>query len=121
MDDEAYKENNMVLTPMTSGRSMKNISLQNVWNILSPPTTNWFQEELEVVPLRLQNLNMEKEKTNKLFEEPDLFINEKEVELQLKADVQEKIQLELKKVHKLKGFNPDHGNYFQVLFSPNLF
>lgn len=49
---------------------------------------------------------MEKEKTDKLLEEHNALLREEEAELQLKAKAQEKIQLELKKLQKLKEFNP---------------
>jgi len=49
---------------------------------------------------------MEKEKTDKLLEERDALLREEEAELQLKAKAQAKLQLEIKKLQKLKEFNP---------------
>lgn len=106
MEDEAQKENRVASTPRPVGRSRKKSALQNVSNLLPPPVTNSLQEELEAVRLRLQKMNMEKEKTEKLLEERDAMLREKEAELQLKAKAQDKLQLELKKLQKLKGFNP---------------
>lgn len=107
MEDEAQKENRaLASTPKPVGRSRKKSALQNVSNLIPPLVTNSLQEELEAVRIRLQKLNMEKEKTDKLLEERDALLREKEAELQLKAKAQEKLQLELKKLQKLKGFNP---------------
>nr|ADE77169.1 unknown [Picea sitchensis] len=106
MEEEAQKENRVASTPKPVGRSRKKSALQNVSNLLPPPVTNSLEEELEAVRVRLQKLNMEKEKTDKLLEERDALLKEKEAELQLKAKAQEKLQLELKKLQKLKGFNP---------------
>lgn len=64
MEDEAQKENRVVSTPKPVGRSRKKSALQNVSNLIPPPVTNSLQEELEAVRIRLQKLNMEKEKTD---------------------------------------------------------
>jgi hypothetical protein len=106
MEEEAQKENRVASTPKPVGRSRKKSALQNVSNLLPPPVSNSLQEELEAMRVRLQKLNMEKEKTDKLLEEHNALFKEKEVELQLKSKAQEELQLELRKLQKLKGFNP---------------
>ncbi|KAK1286234.1 High mobility group B protein 6 [Acorus calamus] len=58
-----------------------------------------FEEELQEMQQRLEQLRLEKEKTEDLLKEKDEM-------LKVKGEEQERLQAELKKLHKIKEFKP---------------
>ncbi|XP_057872768.2 high mobility group B protein 6 [Cryptomeria japonica] len=62
------------------------------------------KKELQPVRLRLQKLNIDKERTDKLLDERDALLKQKEAELEIKAKAQERLQLQLIQFQKLKEF-----------------
>ena len=65
-----------------------------------------FEKELEEMQERLQQLRIEKEKTEELLKEKDEM-------LRIKDEEQEKLQVELKKLQKLKEFKPTVVSFVQ--------
>ncbi|CAN0862816.1 High mobility group B protein 13 [Linum grandiflorum] len=72
-----------------------------------------FDKELEEMQEMLQQLKLEKEKTEEMLKEKDEILKAREEELESKGKQQEKMQAELKKLHKLKEFRPNLN--FQIL------
>ncbi|XWS61650.1 hypothetical protein CRYUN_Cryun07bG0144600 [Craigia yunnanensis] len=54
----------------------------------------------------LQKLRIEKEKNEELLKEKDGMLKMKEEELETQGKKQEKLQMELKKLQKMKEFKP---------------
>ncbi|KAH9320985.1 hypothetical protein KI387_015624 [Taxus chinensis] len=102
-EETADKENRGMPTPNQRGR--KKESLKDVSNLQPAPSSS-LEEELLAVRMRLQKLNIEKEKTDKLFEKRDAMLKQMEAELAIKAKAQENLQLQLKKFQKLKDIKP---------------
>ncbi|TKY60706.1 High mobility group B protein 13 [Spatholobus suberectus] len=65
-----------------------------------------FEKELLEMQEMLQQLRLEKEKTEELLKAKDEALKQKEEELENRGREQEKLQTELKKLHKLKEFKP---------------
>ncbi|XP_065858647.1 high mobility group B protein 13-like [Euphorbia lathyris] len=66
-----------------------------------------FEKEMEEMQEMLQRLKLEKEKTEELLKEKDEILKAKEEELGNRGKEQEKLQMELKKLQKLKEFKPN--------------
>ncbi|KAH9309548.1 hypothetical protein KI387_037459 [Taxus chinensis] len=103
VEGEAEKENIGVSVQENRG-GKKKATLKNVSNILAASVS--MEEELHAMTMKLQKLNLEKERMGKLLEERDAQLKEKEAELELKDKAQEKLNENLKRLRKLKEFKP---------------
>ncbi|KAJ8768561.1 hypothetical protein K2173_022671 [Erythroxylum novogranatense] len=65
-----------------------------------------YERDLQDMQEMLQKLRLEKEKTEEMLKERDEMLRIKEEELHNKGKEQEKLQIELKKLQKLKEFKP---------------
>ncbi|KAF8413297.1 hypothetical protein HHK36_001275 [Tetracentron sinense] len=65
-----------------------------------------FEKELQEMQGKLEQLCLEKEKTEDLLKAREEMLKHKEEELETRGREQEKLQLELKKLQKLKEFKP---------------
>ncbi|KAI3974877.1 hypothetical protein MKX01_004988 [Papaver californicum] len=65
-----------------------------------------FEKELEVLKGKFEQMKLEKEKTEEILKDRDEMLRLKEEELEIKGKEQQKLQVELKKLQKLKEFNP---------------
>ncbi|KAK7318124.1 hypothetical protein RJT34_02822 [Clitoria ternatea] len=65
-----------------------------------------FEKDLLEMQEKLQQLRLEKEKTEELLKAKDEALKQKEEELENRGKEQEKLQIELKKLQKLKEFKP---------------
>lgn len=65
-----------------------------------------FEKELLEMQEMLQQMRLEKEKTEELLKERDEALKQKDEELENRGREQEKLQVELKKLQKLKEFKP---------------
>ncbi|XP_043715182.1 high mobility group B protein 13-like isoform X2 [Telopea speciosissima] len=65
-----------------------------------------FEKELQEIQGKLEQMRLEKEKTEELLKVRDEMLKQKEEELENRGREQEKLQLELKKMQKLKEFKP---------------
>ncbi|KAM1025138.1 hypothetical protein ACFX2C_038342 [Malus domestica] len=65
-----------------------------------------FEKELEEMQEKLQAMKLEKEKTEELLKEKDEILKTKEEDLAMKGREQDKLQMELKKLQKIKEFKP---------------
>ncbi|XP_042479548.1 high mobility group B protein 13-like isoform X2 [Macadamia integrifolia] len=65
-----------------------------------------FEKELQEIQEKLEQMRLEKEKTEELLKVRDEMLKQKEEELETRGKQQEKMQLELKKLQKLKEFKP---------------
>ncbi|ONK81200.1 uncharacterized protein A4U43_C01F26390 [Asparagus officinalis] len=94
----SFKENGeglaLVLSPQKSSKNAKSVTERSL------------AEELKNVQRRLEQLKIEKEKTEELLKQRDEMIKSKEEELESRAKEQEKLQKELKKLQKMKEFKP---------------
>lgn len=75
-----------------------------------------FEKDLLEMQEKMQQLRLEKEKTEELLKEKDEMLKQKEQELDERGRQQEKLQIELKKLHKLKEFKPTMVTIFPFLF-----
>ncbi|KAK4262868.1 hypothetical protein QN277_028368 [Acacia crassicarpa] len=66
-----------------------------------------FDKDLQEMQQMLQKLRLEKEKTEELLKVKDEMLKQKEEELDERGRKQEKLQMELKKVLKIKEFKPN--------------
>lgn len=96
--------------------------------LLSSPKRNdpkqAFAEELQELQGKIQQMQLEKEKTEELLNKRDEMLRRKEEEIQNWGKEQEKLKLELKRVQKMKEFQPTMVGYrclHQLLFGPHLF
>ncbi|RVW45413.1 High mobility group B protein 13 [Vitis vinifera] len=65
-----------------------------------------FERDLQEMQEKLEQLRLEKEKTEELLKARDEMLKIKEEELETRGREQEKLQMELKKLQKLKKFKP---------------
>ena len=65
-----------------------------------------FERDLQEMQEKLEQLRLEKEKTEELLKARDEMLKIKEEELETRGREQEKLQMELKKLQKLKEFKP---------------
>ncbi|PQM42550.1 high mobility group B protein 6-like [Prunus yedoensis var. nudiflora] len=72
----------------------------------SKETQSSFEKDLQEMQEKLQEMRLEKEKTEELLKEKDEILKLKEEELETKGREQDKLQMELKKLQKLKEFKP---------------
>ncbi|CAK8579315.1 unnamed protein product [Lathyrus sativus] len=70
------------------------------------PKQQWFEQDLLEMQEKLQQLRLEKEKTDELLKEKDEILKQKDEELENRGKEHEKLQIELKKLQKLKEFKP---------------
>lgn len=81
---------------------------------------NSFEDELLQLQGRLQQLQLEKEKTEELLKQRDELLKQKDEEIENRGKEHEKLQGELKKIQKLKQFKPTMVK-FCFLFPLNFF
>ncbi|KAI3979253.1 hypothetical protein MKX01_007729 [Papaver californicum] len=96
------KENEETL--LLSGKKIKKAS-SKVKNS-SSSTEKSFEKELELLKGKFEQMKLEKEKTDEILRDRDEMLKLKEEELEIKGKEQQKLQVELKKLQKLKEFNP---------------
>ncbi|XP_057421825.1 high mobility group B protein 6-like [Lotus japonicus] len=65
-----------------------------------------FEKDLLEMQEKMQQMRLEKEKTEELLKARDELLKQKEEELENRGREQEKLQVELKKLQKLKEFKP---------------
>ncbi|KAE8697616.1 High mobility group B protein 6 [Hibiscus syriacus] len=65
-----------------------------------------FEKDLQEMQDMLQQLRIQKEKTEELLKEKDEMLKLKEEEIETKGKKQEKLQMELKRLQKMKEFKP---------------
>ncbi|KAJ0989316.1 hypothetical protein J5N97_007672 [Dioscorea zingiberensis] len=102
---EAEKENReglaLILSPKK--RIKKAVSKPKA---SSPAGENSFADELQEMQEKLEQLRLEKEKTEELLRVREEMIKQKDEEIENRSKEQEKLQKELKKLQKLKEFKP---------------
>jgi upstream-binding transcription factor len=74
-----------------------------------------FEQDLLEMQEKLQQLRLEKEKTDELLKAKDEMLQQKEEELENRGRQQEKLQIELKKLQKLKEFKPTVVRFLELL------
>lgn len=70
------------------------------------PKQQSFEQDLLEMQEKLQQLRLEKEKTDELLKAKDEILKQKDEELENRGKEHEKLQIELKKLQKLKEFKP---------------
>ncbi|XP_027187271.1 high mobility group B protein 6-like [Cicer arietinum] len=78
----------------------------NVHDSKGKPKEQSFEQDLLDMEEKLQQLLLEKEKTEELLKAKDEILKQKDKELENRGKEQEKLQIELKKLQKLKEFKP---------------
>ncbi|KAB5529523.1 hypothetical protein DKX38_019604 [Salix brachista] len=68
--------------------------------------SSFFEKDFQEMQEMLQQLKLEKEKTEVLLKEKDEMLKAKDDEIEMKGKEQEKMKTELKKLQKLKEFKP---------------
>ncbi|XP_031501589.1 high mobility group B protein 6-like [Nymphaea colorata] len=63
--------------------------------------------ELQKMQEKLESLSLEKQRAEELLKERDALLKQKEEELEIRGKDQERLQIEIKKLQKLKEFNPN--------------
>ncbi|KAA8528259.1 hypothetical protein F0562_035490 [Nyssa sinensis] len=99
VDDSAGKENHESLSQPRAARKTKAA-------LKSKQPQQSFEKELLEMQEKLQQLRLEKEKTDELLKARDDMLKLKEEELATRGREQDKLQMELKKLQKLKEFKP---------------
>lgn len=94
---------------------------ENLSSLLSSPKPNdakrAFADELQELQGKLQQMRLEKEKSEELLKERDEMLRRKDEELQNWGKETEKLQLELKRLQKIKSFQPTMvGNRYISFF-----
>jgi len=75
-----------------------------------------FEKELLEMQEMLQQMRLEKEKTEELLKARDDALKQKDEELENRGREQEKLQVELKKLQKLKEFKPTMVNSVDISY-----
>lgn len=105
--DDPTKENHESLSEPKKGKSGAAASKkQQQAKQSTASSASSFEKELLEMQEMLQQLKIEKEKTEELLKEKDEMLKMKEEELETRGKKQEKLQVELKKLQKLKEFKP---------------
>lgn len=78
-----------------------------------------FDKELQEMQDMLQQLRLDKEKTEELLKAKDEILKQKDEELKTRDKEQEKLQIELKKLQKLKEFKPTMVRFLILCFFSN--
>nr|GMD01612.1 high mobility group B protein 6-like isoform X1 [Ipomoea batatas] len=99
VEESAGKENHGSLSQKKSKRGASKAKKQT-------EESSSFEKELQEMQDRLQRLKIEKEQTEELLKAREEMLKQKEEELQVRGKEQEKLQLELKKLQKIKEFKP---------------
>ncbi|KFK29298.1 hypothetical protein AALP_AA7G115100 [Arabis alpina] len=92
---KALKQKNEIVEPTLSPVSVKVKDAKS------------FEKELMKMQAMLENMKIEKEKTEDLLKEKDEILKKKEEELETKDVEQEKLKVELKKLQNMKEFKPN--------------
>uniref|UniRef100_A0A5B7CGP3 Putative high mobility group B protein 6 n=1 Tax=Davidia involucrata TaxID=16924 RepID=A0A5B7CGP3_DAVIN len=100
VEDSAGKENHESLSQPRSAKKTR-AALKS-----KQQSKESFEKELQEMQEKLQQLSLEKEKTEELLKARDETLKLKEEELETRGQEQERLQMELKKLQKLKEFKP---------------
>ncbi|KFK28936.1 hypothetical protein AALP_AA7G067900 [Arabis alpina] len=93
---KALKEKNEIVeTPLSPVSSAKEKSVKS------------FEKDLLEMQTMLENMKIEKDKTEELLKEKDEILRKKEEELENRDVEQEKLKVELKKLQKMREFKPN--------------
>uniref|UniRef100_A0A2C9WC65 HMG box domain-containing protein n=1 Tax=Manihot esculenta TaxID=3983 RepID=A0A2C9WC65_MANES len=103
-DTDPLKENHESLS---QSRSSPKKSKAKAPKAKQTKQTSSFEKDMQEMQEMLQKLRIEKEKTEELLKEKDEMLKAKEEELVTKGREQEKLQMEFKKLQKLKEFKPN--------------
>jgi upstream-binding transcription factor len=76
------------------------------------PKQQSFEQDLLEMQEKMEQLRLEKEKTEELLKAKDEILKQKDEELENRGKEQEKLQVELKKLQKLKEFKPTMVSFF---------
>ncbi|XP_073224062.1 uncharacterized protein [Cicer arietinum] len=90
----------------TSSTNDANILAVNIPDLKGKPKEQSFEQDLLDMLEKLQQLRLEKEKTDELLKAKDEILKQKDEELQNSGKEQENLQIEFKKLQKLKEFKP---------------
>ena len=75
-----------------------------------------FEKDFQEMQEMLQQLKLEKEKTEVLLKEKDDMLKAKDEEIEMKGKEQQKMKMELKKLQKLKEFKPTMVRFLDFSF-----
>ncbi|CAN1189554.1 High mobility group B protein 13 [Linum perenne] len=106
---DPMKENRDSISSAKKGKAVKGGKKQQQ----QKQSSSSFENELEQMQEMLQQLKLEKEKTEEMLKEKDEMLKAREDELENKGKEQEKLQAELKKLQKMKEFKPNL--HFEIL------
>jgi len=111
-ETDPSKENHETLS---HPRSEKKKSKAKSKGKQTDPSSN-FEKDLQEMQEMLEKLKIEKEKTEEMLKEKDEILKQKEEEIETRDREQQKLQIEFKKLQKMKEFKPIMVCYFS---SPN--
>ena len=100
--EDAAKENHESLSQPLSGKKKTKVAQKGK----KSKESQSFERDLQEMQEKLGQLRLEKEKTEELLKARDEMLKIKEEELETRGREQEKLQMELKKLQKLKEFKP---------------
>ncbi|KAG5228265.1 high mobility group protein [Salix suchowensis] len=104
-DTDPSKENLESLSqPRSSPKKGKSKAAKGKQN--KEAAASSFEKDFQEMQEMLQQLKLEKEKTEVLLKEKDEMLKAKDDEIEMKGKEQEKMKTELKKLQKLKEFKP---------------
>ncbi|KAI5601305.1 hypothetical protein BDE02_01G084000 [Populus trichocarpa] len=104
-DTDSSKENLESLSqPRSSPKKGKSKAAKAKQN--KEAAASSFEKDFQEMQEMLQQLKLEKEKTEVLLKEKDEMLKAKDEEIEMKGKEQEKMKTELKKLQKLKEFKP---------------
>ncbi|XP_023522074.1 high mobility group B protein 6-like [Cucurbita pepo subsp. pepo] len=104
------EESQSMVTKVTQPSEEENLSLNQPKPKAAQkkqPVKQSFDKDLQEMQDMLQQLRLDKEKTEELLKEKDEMLKQKDEELKTRDKEQEKLQIELKKLQKLKEFKPN--------------
>ncbi|CAN6555888.1 unnamed protein product [Malus baccata var. baccata] len=106
-DSNPEKENHASLSQTrTSPKKSAKVAASKKQAKQKKTQSSSFEKELEEMQENLQAMKLEKEKTLELLKEKNEILKTKEEDLAMKGREQDKLQMELKKLQKLKEFKP---------------
>lgn len=111
--DDAGKENHENLSQPLSGKKKNKGAKKGKQSKQSPS----FERDLQEMQEKLEELRLQKERTEELLKARDEMLKIKEEELETRGREQEKLQVELKKLQKLKEFKPTMVRFLDFYFS----
>ncbi|GAB2296673.1 High mobility group B protein 13 [Dionaea muscipula] len=103
VESDPQKENHESLSQPQSGK--KKSKAKSKGKQSSGDQSN-FEKDMQEMQEMLEKMKIEKEKTEELLKEKDEVLKAKEEELEIRDREQQKLQIELKKLQKIKEFKP---------------